>query len=54
MANKYSDWSLERINLCIEKFEQELKDMNERTNKMHDNLCFLHGNKAVSKEREVK
>ena len=29
MATKYTGWSLERINLCIKKYKQELKDMNE-------------------------
>lgn len=45
MANKYTGWSLERINFCIKKYEQELKDMNKREQKLYSNLCFLNGEK---------
>ena len=50
MATKYTGWSLERINLCIKKYKQELKDMNERENELITNICFLNGEKKILEE----
>jgi hypothetical protein len=50
MATKYTGWSLERINLCIKKYKQELKDMNEREEELYRNLCFLNGEKSKLEE----
>ena len=47
MATKYTGWSLERINLCIKKYKQELKNMNEREEELYRNLCFLNGEKKL-------
>ena len=43
---KVMSWCLERINLCIKKYKQELKDINEREEELYRNLCFLNGEKS--------
>jgi hypothetical protein len=47
MANKYSDWSLERTNKCINQFEEELNKINKKGIKLEDNLTFLYDNKRM-------